>query len=241
LTTNLFGSPVGIEINGPALMMMLVAALISAGSDTLIRSHPASGARRTLLHWILPGTTALVLAAILNRAPDGPLWWLGLALSAVALILVLVAEYISVDPADPAWDLATLGLTALAYTLALLLFALLRSLSARALVAAPVGGLVAAALALRLFVLRSARNDVQAGRPWLYAALVGLVAGESLWALNYWRVAPSSSGLLAMIPFYLTVGLAQQHLSRRLTARVWLEYVVVGALGLAIALAYAFA
>jgi hypothetical protein len=239
-TTSLFGSPLGIEINGPAVMLILVAALISAGSDTLIRSHPALGTRSTLIHWILPGTTALVLAAVLNRAPDGPIWWLGLALSAIALLLVLVAEYVSVDPTDPAWDLATLGLTALAYALALLLFALLRSLSTRALVAAPVGGLVAAALALRLFVLRAGRGPLPLGRALLYAGLVGAVAGESLWALNYWRVAPSSSGLLAMIPFYLAVGVAQQHLAGRLTARVWVEYAVVGALGLAIALAYAF-
>jgi hypothetical protein len=35
------------------------------------------------------------------------------------------------------------------------------------------------------------------------------------------------------------VGLAQQHVNGRLSARVWVEYIVVGMLGLAIALAYA--
>jgi hypothetical protein len=66
-----------------------------------------------------------------------------------------------------------------------------------------------------------------------------MVVAEAVWALNYWRVAPGSAGLLAMIPFYLAVGLAQQHLSGGLTRRIWLEYIVVGAVGMAIALVYA--
>jgi hypothetical protein len=237
-STTLFGSPLGIELNGPVLMLVLVAALISAGSDTLIRSHPALAARpneRTAIHWILPGATAVVLGAALNELPTGPLWWLGLGLTALALMLVLVAEYTVVDRADPAWDLAALGLTALAYTLALILFALLRSLGARALISASIGGLVAMALAWRLFTLKRAAP----ARATLQAALVGLIVAEAIWAINYWRVVPGSAGLLAMIPFYLAVGLAQQHLMGSLTRRIWLEYVIVGSVGMAIALAYA--
>jgi hypothetical protein len=237
-STTLFGSPLGIELNGPVLMLVLVAALISAGSDTLIRSHPALAGRQgdgTAIHWILPGATAVVLGAALNQLPTGPLWWLGLALTALALMLVLVAEYTVVDRADPAWELAALGLTALVYALALILFALLRSLGARALISASIGGLVAAALAWRLFALKRA----QPGRATLHAGLVGLLVAEAIWAINYWRVAPGSAGLLAMVPFYLAVGLAQQHLTGSLTRRIWVEYIVVGALGMVIALAYA--
>src|SRR5919108_217642 len=66
VSTNLFGSPLGIELNAAVLMLLLVAALVSAGADTLIRSHPqlaqAEGSH-TLVHWILPGATALVLGA----------------------------------------------------------------------------------------------------------------------------------------------------------------------------------
>src|SRR5713101_4383667 len=123
--TTLFGSALGFDLNGQVLMLLLVAALISAGSDTLVRSHPYLAQRpgeTTVLHWILPGASALVLGAVLNRTPNGLLWWLGLALSALVLISVLIAEYVAVDRSDPAWDLAVLGLTALAYGLALVLF-----------------------------------------------------------------------------------------------------------------------
>ena len=233
--TTLFGSAVGFELNGPVLMLLLVAALISAGSDTLIRSHPRLAgwtSYPTVVHWIVPGTTALALGNVLNRTPDGPLWWLGLGLSAVALIAVLVAEYTVVDRDDTAWDAAALALTALTYALALVLFALLHSLSARALISASAAGLIAAALAMRLFALKAA----PLGRAALYAGLVGLITAEAVWAINYWRVPASSAALLALIPFYLSVGVAQQHLAGRLSRRIWIEYAVVGGLGLAIAL-----
>ncbi len=237
--TTLFGSALGFELNGPVLMLLLVAALISAGSDTLIRSHPRLAGWTgypTVVHWIMPGMTALALGNVLNRTPDGPLWWLGLGLSALALLAVLVAEYTVVDREDSAWDMAALGLTALTYALALVLFALLHSLSARALIAASASGLIAAALAMRLFALKSA----PLGRAALYAGLVGLITAEAAWAISYWRVSASSAALLALIPFYLTVGVAQQQLAGRLTRRIWIEYGVVAALGLVIALVNTF-
>ncbi len=236
----LFGSALNLELNGPVLMLTLVAALISAGSDTLIRSHPrfgARGARSTVSHWILPGATALVLGAALNRAPNAQVWLLELGVSALALIVVFVAEYVVVEADDPARDAAALVLTALAYALALLLFVLLRSLGARAAISATTGGVTAAAIAWRLFLL----NGAPAGRAAFYAALAGLVCAETIWALNYWRVSASGAGLMVMVPFYLSVGLAQQHLAGRLTRRVRVEFAVVGGLGLAIALLYAFA
>lgn len=240
LHTTVFGSALSLELGGPLLMLVLTGALIGTGADTLIRSHPAfarRGARSTVQHWLLPGATALVLGAALNRLPEGLLWWLGLGVSALALLAVLVAEYVLVDPDDPAREAAALTLTALAYALALVLFVLLRSLGARAAISAPVGGLVAAGLAWRLFALR----QVPVGPATVYAGLIGLIAAEIIWALNYWRVNASSAGVLAMIPFYFGVGIAQHHLSGRLSPRVWVEYGLVGGLGFAIALWYAFA
>ncbi len=233
----IFGSALNLELNGPVLMLTLVAALISAGSDTLIRSHPRFAARSTVSHWILPGATALVLGAALNRAPSAQVWLLELGVSALALIVVFVAEYVVVEADDPARDAAALVLTALAYALALLLFVLLRSLGARAAISATTGAVTAAAIAWRLFLL----NAAPAGRAAFYAALAGLVCAETIWALNYWRISASAAGLLVMVPFYLSVGLAQQHLAGRLTRRVWAEFAVVGGLGLAIALLYALA
>ena len=238
IQTTLFGSPLGLELNGPALMLLLVAALTSTGADTLIRSHPHLAARtgqRTVVHWILPGATALVLGAALNRAPAGPVWWVGLGLSALGLIVVLTAEYTAVDRDDPGWQAAALGLMGLAYLLVLILFVLLRTGGLRAVIAAPVSGLVAAAVSLRLLALREAPLNRAAA----YSAAIGVAIAEVIWAITYWRISPIAAGLLALVPFYVGVGLAQQQLAGRLTRGVWLEYGIIGGLSLGAVLLYA--
>ena len=40
VTTTLFGSALGFELSGPFLMLVFTAALISAGSEMIIRAHP---------------------------------------------------------------------------------------------------------------------------------------------------------------------------------------------------------
>jgi hypothetical protein len=235
LVTTLFGSALGFELSGTFLMLVFAATIISAGSEMVIRSHPhfaGQPARRTLIHWILPGATALVLGAALDHAPTSQGWWVGLALSVVALSVVLIAEYLVVDPADPRREAAALVLTVLAYLLALVLFILQRHLGARAAISATIGGGVAAALALRLFALKFA----PLWRAALYATFVGLVCAEAIWALNYWKISANGAALLTLLPFYTCVGVVEQHLQGRLTRRIWIEFAVVGSLVLAIAL-----
>ena len=237
VATTLFGSALGFELSGPFLMLVFTAALISAGSEMIIRAHPlfaGQPARRTRIHWILPGATALVMGAALNHAASTPLWWLVLGCSVVALVVVLIAEYLVVDPTDPRREAAALALTTLAYLLALILFILLRRLGARAAISATLGGGVAAALTLRLFALKFA----PLWRSALYAALVGLVCAETIWALNYWAIPATGAALLTMIPFYVGEGLAEQHLLGRLTQRIWIEFGVIGGLVLALALVW---
>ena len=70
----LFGSSIGFDLNGPFVLLVLVAALISAGADSLMRSHPdlrGASLGRSMIHWILPGGAALGLGLLLNRLPAG--------------------------------------------------------------------------------------------------------------------------------------------------------------------------
>jgi hypothetical protein len=237
VTATLFGSALGFELSGPFVMLVFAAGLISAGSELLIRAHPQFAgrpARRTIIHWILPGATALVLGAALNQTPTDQIWWLGLAGSVVALVVVLIAEYLVVDPADTRHDAAALALVALAYLLALVLFVLLRHLGARAAVSAAIGGGVAAALALRLFALKLA----PLWRSAFYAAVVGLICAEAIWALTMLALPAMGTALLALIPFYLCEGLAEHHLLGQLTRRVWIEYGAIGSVLLILALVW---
>ena len=61
-----------------------------------------------------------------------------------------------------------------------------------------------------------------------YGGIIGLVLGQVTWALNYWVLPGLTGGLLLLLIFYLLVGIAQQGLQDRLTARVMWEFVVFG-------------
>jgi len=238
--TTILGSSIDIQIDGPFLVLLFVAALISAGSETLMRSHPYLAGRPkapAFQHWILPGATALALGAALNRTRDEQVWWVELGISVLALLAVLVAEFIAVHPEDRRRDVAAVVITGLTYALALTIFALLYSLSYRAVVSASLSGAASALLAWRWLRLRVPSDE----RAWLYAGLTGLMCAEAFWALTYWRLTPGAAALLVMLPFYVGLGLAQQHLTGTLSRRVWLEYGLVSGVGLLMALGYALA
>ncbi len=237
ISARLLGSSIGIEFNGQFIILLMVAALISTGSDTLIRSHPrfSGGVFSGPLHWILPGATALALGLILTLAPLGPVWWLGLGLSALLLVLVLVAEYTVVERADTAFQAASFSLTALTFIVALAIFGWIRFTGTRAALSATSTASLGGLLALRLFLLNQANSQ----RSLIFASVIGLTCGETMWALNYWRVTPIGAGLLLLVLFYTLHGLAQQHLAGQLTRRVVVEFAVVGIIGGIIALSLA--
>jgi Protein of unknown function (DUF5656) len=238
MRTMLFGSSIGLDLNGPFVLLVLVAVLISAGADSLMRSHPAlreASLGRRMMHWILPGGAALGLGLLLNRLPPGVGWWAGLAFTAVFLVLVLVAEYIVVAPDDASFYWAALGLTVLAYGVALAFFGLLRASGGRAAITATAAALVSALVALRLLLLAGAT-----GRESLpYAGAIGLCLGECTWAMGYWPAGPLGTGLMLLVVFYTCTGLAQQHLVGALSRRMLLEFGVVAVVGLVAVLRFA--
>jgi hypothetical protein len=67
---------------------------------------------------------------------------------------------------------------------------------------------------------------------------VGLICAITIWLLHFWAISATGAALLTMIPFYVGGGLAEQHLLGRLTRSVWIEFVVVGALVLVLALVW---
>ncbi len=234
----LFGSSIGFDLNGPLVLLLLVAALISAGADSLMRSHPAlrgASLARSVTHWILPGGAALGLGLLLNRLPAGVGWWAGLAFTAVFLVLVLVAEYTVAAPDDAGFYWAALGLTALAYAVAVAFFALLRVSSGRAAITATAAALVSALIALRLLLLAGA--TARESLP--YALVIGLCLGECTWALNYWPAGPVGTALMLGIVFYTCTGLAQQHLVGALTGRMVIEFGVIAVVGLVATMRFA--
>jgi hypothetical protein len=78
--------------------------------------------------------------------------------------------------------------------------------------------------------------DVPFRRVLLFAGIVGLIVGESTWALNYWQVSAWAGGLFLLLIFYVVANVAHQYLLERLSASVLVEFAVVAAIVLTIIL-----
>jgi hypothetical protein len=231
------GSPLMVNITQTALMAVLLVGITCAGTDTIVRSHPTARrieARYSFVTWALPALTVLLATVLLPKTPTQTYRLVGYILTGLILILVISAEYYTVDPADKLYLPARLSLNAWAYLLALVIFVLIYSAKARSLISATGVTLVSTLLALEF--LRSAGRGF--GRTALYALIAGLSTGEIIWAMNYWRISGMTGGLILLLGFYVFTGLANQQLQERLTRRVLIEYGLVALLGLVVLLRF---
>ena len=231
------GSPLSVSVSQTALMAALLVGIVCAGTDAIVRSHPAARrieARYSFVTWALPALTVLLAAVLLPQVPTRLYQAAGFVAAGLILTLVISAEYYTVDPTGRRYLAARLSLNAWAYLVALAIFILIYSPKARSLISATGVTLVSTLLALEF--LRSAGRGF--GRTALYAAIAGLCTGEIVWAMNYWRISGITGGLILLLGFYVFTGLANQQLQGRLTRRVLIEYAVVALVGLAVLLRF---
>ncbi len=197
LGVQLPGFYLAVELNIHTVVALLVAGLTATGADLLLRDHPAMANKRTFEHWLLPALTAWTLGIPLNQLPVGLQWLISFAIAGVLLMLVLVAEYIAVDPEDERYPLASAALTAVSYALFLILAIVLQSAGFRLFLILPALLLAAGLVSLRTLHLRLN------GR-WLYLptlAIVVIMAGI-ISAFHYWPLSPITYGLLILGPAY---------------------------------------
>jgi len=181
---------------------LLAAGLTATGMDWLLHGHPALGGRRTVVHWLLPTLTALVIGVPLTLAGSGPQWALTFLISGVALVLVILAEYAVVESASPGYALASAGLTALALALFLILAAVLRAGSLSPLFSLPALALAAGLVSLRALQLRLGRWE------FAWSAGIGLIVVQLAAGLHYWPLSPLRYGLLLAGPLLALISLA---------------------------------
>ena len=191
------GFYLAIQINFHTVVALLVAGLTATGADLLLRDHPALGDKNTLEHWLLPALTAWTLGIPLYQLPVGPQWLMSFAIGGALLMLVLVAEYIVVDPDDDRFPLASAGLTAVSYALFLILAITLRSADLRLYLILP-----ALAIASGLVSLRTLHLRLHGGWIYLPTLVITLIVVGIISALHYWPLSPITFGLLILGPAY---------------------------------------
>jgi hypothetical protein len=202
LVFQLPGLFVSIPINMRTAVAFLAAGLTASGADWLLRDHPAFKDGISVQHWILPALTAWVIGIPLFQLPMGILWWAVFAIGGALLMLVLIAEYIVIDPADVRHALAAAMLMAVSFTLYLILAIVLRSTGLRLFWTLPALMLASGLVSLRAFHI------------WLHgqwkpfqAIMVALIIGQITAALHYWPLSPVSFGLAVLGPAYALTSL----------------------------------
>jgi len=247
-TATLFGSPITLTLTDNAILGVLLAGLVASGTEAVVRAHPRSLSRRTRGyrrgasdsyfdadaggawtaspiqdHWVFWGLPIALIAVAILLLPFAPslvYWVIGLILAGVALGFSMAGIYYTIDPFQPGYRRARLGMNALTYAVALVLFLVVYRTRVRSIVSATEVLVVSGLLALEL-LRTSERPTVLVA---LYAGITGFVLGQATWALNYWRLDSLTGGLVLLVIFYNAVGLSQHGIQGRIRRRVLLEY-----------------
>ncbi len=211
--------PLGkLNLNFPlnliTLVVILAAGTAAAGVGWLLRTHPSLEKGETREHWLLPTLTVFVIGIALYTLPKNAIWWLGFALGAAILLIVLYAEFVAVDPTDTRYPIATTILTGLAFVIFLILAVALKASNSRLVLVAPALFAGAGLAALRTLHLRlNERWEVA------WAIGIAVVAIQVGAALFYMPLTPVRFGLALLGLVYaltlLAAGLAEGNPFRR--------------------------
>jgi hypothetical protein len=192
-----------LDFNLNTITTLLAAGLTATGMEWLLRGHPSLQGRPSFQHWLLPTLTAFIIGTALALLPAGAAWWLGFGFGALLLVLVFLAEYVVVEPADVLYPSATVVLIAFSFAVFLILAVALRYAGLRLFLLLP-----ALLPAAGLVVLRSLHLRLSGRWEFAWAAGAALVIVQLAAALQYWPVSPIQYGLLLLGPLYALNGLA---------------------------------
>ncbi len=202
LSLQLPGLFISFPLNITTVSELLAAGITATGVDWLLREHPALGSHSTREHVLIPALTALVIGIPLSQLPLGLSWWGVFTLEGVILILVVVAEYIAIDAGDARYPAAAAALTAVSYSLFLILAIVLRTARVRLFLLLP--GLVLAGF---LVSLRTMHLRHQGEWKFWEAGVIALVLGQIAAGFHYWPLTPLSYGLAVLAPAYALASL----------------------------------
>jgi hypothetical protein len=196
------GLYVELTIDANLITAVIVALMTFSGAYWLMRNHPDTQSRQSLVHAILPALTALAVGIPLGRVPVGLGWWVGLICGAGILVLVLIAEYIAVDPHDTRLPIASAALSAVSFALFLLFAGALNAGGVRLLYNVPALVVAAWMVSLRVTNLRLH------GEWTIYeSAIIAFIVGQVTAAFNYWPLSPVAFGLVLLGPTYALISL----------------------------------
>lgn len=247
-STTVLGSPITLSLTTNMILGALLAALVATGTEAVVRANPRVqwghqpavaggplpigrlGPGGHWVFWALPIAVMAVALLLLPVTPSSTYWLAGLVLTGAVLSVVMAGIYYTMDPFAVGYRRARVGMNALTYAVALLLFLVVYRTRVRSILSATEIMLISGLLALEL--LRGSERPLSLVA--LYAGITGLVLGQATWALNYWRLDSLTGGLVLLLIFYNAVGLAQNAMQGPIRRRVLIEHALLTIVGLAL-------
>jgi hypothetical protein len=199
----LFGIVIALRFNFFNVISVITAIMAASGMEWLLFDHPSREGQNSLPHLILPALTAAAIGYPLGLIESGAAWWVILALGSILVVLVLVSEYISLEPRDIRYPLAMMVLSGTSYSLLLILTIAVRSADLRLYQMLLLLPPIYAFFSLRILNFRL-------GGRWRFewTGVITLVITQVLIALFYWPLSPVRFGLLLLGPAYALIGIA---------------------------------
>lgn len=221
------------------ITVLLLAALvvITAGiADATVRSHPQiyllklptmrlgrSKFEVAPFSWVLPGLFVVGSYLFIRLFQDFAWQVVGTVVSALLLLLVIIAQYYTVGRQERFYGWSIIGLNIATYIAGFLLFTSIYVNKWRALESAPFIAIVTLLLSYEL--LRPTKAPARTIL--IYSIVLAVVLAEVTWALNYWKVVVMIGGIVPLLIFYLLAGVLQSHLTKNLNRAVLREYALI--------------
>jgi hypothetical protein len=203
ISFTLAGIFIPLRINFYNLVSLIAAAMAAAGMDWMLRDHPLISTHTTFPHLILPAIAAGALGFPLGLLKVSPAWWIIVAFGILLVVMILIAEYISLDKKDTRYPLALMVLSAVSYGLFLLLSIVLRAANSRLYLIIMILPTFFIFLCLRILHFRL-------GGHWRFewTAVITLILIQFMIAFYYWPLSSLRFGLFLLGPAYALIGLA---------------------------------
>lgn len=210
------------DLRFATILSFLAAVLGGVGALWIAQDHPIQQKRQVSENWFLPSLTAWALGVPLSTVQVNAGWWVIFALGGLLFILVLIAEYIALDPSDTRHVPASVGLISVAFSLFVVLAVAMRMAGLRLFILLPV--LVPA---IFLVILRTLKLRLGGRWRWEWSLIIALVIGQFALAFHYLPITPLSFGLALVAPAYALSSIAGAIEESRKGLTMWIEPVTM--------------
>ncbi len=218
LDFSLSGIQFSYRISFVTLVSLLSAALAVSGANWIFMAHPGKGTKTMIPHWLLPGLTAWAIGIPLSSLEVGVAWWIAFGFGSLLLLLVILFEYIVIDLSDLNYPFASIGLSAVAFVIFLILVISVQSAELRLYLKLPILILPLVLITLRVLYLRT--NGL-----WMpeWSFCIAVLIGQFTVALHYLPVRPISFGIFLSGSAYALSSLASSYYDEPMNRKVWIE------------------